>query len=70
MFAYALQKAADIVIGDANLVLVGHDQRSHVELTRTIAGASRPLQRGRPYFPDPEALLADAPLILGSAAGI
>src|SRR5205807_1096407 len=50
----------------ANLVPVGSDQLPHIELTRTIARRFNDrYSRGRPYFPEPEGLLSQAPLILG-----
>ena len=51
----------------ANLVPVGRDQLPHLEATRTIA--RRFIQRyasGEPFFPEPDALLSDAPVVLGT----
>ncbi|MFJ6686882.1 tryptophan--tRNA ligase [Streptomyces werraensis] len=67
MFTYPAHQAADILFCKANLVPVGQDQLPHLELTRTIArrfddryGADTPV------FPQPEALLSRAPLLLGT----
>lgn len=66
MFTYPVHQAADILFCRANLVPVGSDQLPHVELTRTVArrfnGRYSP---ERPYFPEPDGLLSQAPLILG-----
>lgn len=66
MFTYPVHQAADILFCRANLVPVGSDQLPHVELTRTIARRfNSRYSPGRPYFPEPEGLLSEAPLILG-----
>ncbi|MGW1676107.1 tryptophan--tRNA ligase [Saccharopolyspora sp. NPDC002376] len=64
MFTYPAHQAADILFCKANLVPVGQDQLPHLELTRTIA--RRFNDRYRPLFPQPEALLSSAPLLLGT----
>lgn len=67
MFTYPVHQAADILSCRANLVPVGRDQLPHVELTRTIARRfNERYCPGEPYFPVPEALLSDAPLLLGT----
>ncbi len=66
MFSYPVHQAADILFCHANLVPVGKDQLPHLEITRTIA--RRFNERYSPtmaYFPEPEALLSAAPLLLG-----
>lgn len=67
MYTYPVHQAADILFCKGNVVPVGRDQLPHLELTRKIARrfnqrfcADRP-----PVFPEPEALLSDAPKILG-----
>jgi tryptophanyl-tRNA synthetase len=66
MFTYPVHQAADILFCHANLVPVGSDQLPHIELTRTIARRfNERYSPGRPYFPEPEGLLSQAPLILG-----
>jgi tryptophanyl-tRNA synthetase len=64
MYTYPVHQAADILFCKANVVPVGKDQLPHLELTRTIA--RRYNQRfGSAVFPEPAALLSQAPLILG-----
>ena len=67
LFTYPVHQAADILFCKATVVPVGKDQLPHLELTRLIA--RRFNQRYSPheaFFPQPEALLSDAPLILGT----
>jgi tryptophanyl-tRNA synthetase len=64
MFTYPAHQAADILFCKANVVPVGQDQLPHLELTRTIA--RRFNDRYAPVFPEPEALLSAAPLLLGT----
>jgi len=67
MFTYPVHQAADILSCRANLVPVGRDQLPHLELTRTIARRfNERYCPGEPYFPVPDALLSDAPLLLGT----
>ncbi|MCD4549395.1 MULTISPECIES: tryptophan--tRNA ligase [unclassified Schaalia] len=70
MLTYPVHQAADILFCKANLVPVGQDQLPHLEQTRLIAqrfdkryGRVNP---ERPVFPRPEALLSQAPLLLGT----
>ena len=66
MLTYPVHQAADILFCHANLVPVGKDQLPHVELTRTIARRfNERYSPAQPYFAPPEALLGDAPLLLG-----
>ena len=66
MFTYPVHQAADILFCQANLVPVGKDQLPHLELTRTIARRfNERYSPDSPYFPEPEALLSRAPLLLG-----
>jgi tryptophanyl-tRNA synthetase len=64
MFTYPAHQAADILFCKANLVPVGQDQLPHVELTRLIA--RRFNERYGRVFPEPDALLSAAPLLLGT----
>jgi tryptophanyl-tRNA synthetase len=68
MFTYPAHQAADILFCGANLVPVGQDQLPHLEVTRTIARRfnNRYCDSGAPLFPEPEALLSAAPLLLGT----
>lgn len=63
MFTYPVHQAADILFCKANLVPVGQDQLPHQELTRTIA--RRFNGRYGDVFPVPDALLSQAPSLLG-----
>ncbi|MGW9115250.1 tryptophan--tRNA ligase [Streptomyces sp. NPDC055663] len=64
MFTYPVHQAADILFCKGNLVPVGQDQLPHLEVTRTVA--RRFNERYGAVFPEPEALLSDAPLLLGT----
>ncbi|HEX2470963.1 MAG TPA: tryptophan--tRNA ligase [Candidatus Limnocylindrales bacterium] len=64
LLTYPVLQAADIVIYKASLVPVGKDQVAHLELSREIVRAFN-----RTYgdtFPEPEAVLTDAPIVLGT----
>ncbi len=66
MFSYPVHQAADILFCHANLVPVGKDQLPHLEIARTIARRfNERYSPAEPYFPEPEALLSAAPLLLG-----
>ena len=67
MYTYPVHQAADILFCKGNVVPVGRDQLPHLELTRKIARRfnQRFCAEGTPVFPEPEALLSDAPKILG-----
>jgi tryptophanyl-tRNA synthetase len=66
MYTYPVHQAADILFCKANVVPVGKDQLPHLELTRSIARRfNHRYGRGQAVFPEPEALLSQAPLILG-----
>jgi tryptophanyl-tRNA synthetase len=66
MFTYPVHQAADILFCRANLVPVGKDQLPHLELARTIARRFNERYSPRdPYFPQPEGLLSQTPLVLG-----
>jgi tryptophanyl-tRNA synthetase len=66
LLTYPVHQAADILFCGANLVPVGRDQLPHLELTRTIARRfNQRYASDAPLFPEPEALLSAAPLLLG-----
>ncbi|MEY9877305.1 tryptophanyl-tRNA synthetase [Streptacidiphilus sp. MAP12-33] len=71
MFTYPVHQAADILFCKANTVPVGRDQLPHLEITRTVARRfnERYARPGEPVFPEPEALLSAAPLLLGTDGG-
>ena len=67
MYTYPVHQAADILFCKGNVVPVGRDQLPHLELTRKIARRfnQRFCDESAPIFPEPEALLSEAPKILG-----
>ncbi|WP_406515476.1 tryptophan--tRNA ligase [Streptomyces sp. NBC_00873] len=67
MFTYPVHQAADILFCKGNLVPVGQDQLPHLEVTRSIA--RRFNERYGTVFPEPDALLSAAPLLLGTDGG-
>jgi tryptophanyl-tRNA synthetase len=71
MFTYPVHQAADILFCKADLVPVGRDQLPHLEVTRTVARRfnDRYARPGAPVFPEPQALLSAAPLLLGTDGG-
>lgn len=67
MLTYPVHQAADILFCQATIVPVGADQLPHVEQTRAIARRfNRRYAPEHPVFPEPEALLSDAPVLLGT----
>jgi len=67
LLTYPVHQAADILFCRANLVPVGRDQLPHIELTRTIARRfNQRYTPADPLFPEPDALLSDAPVVLGT----
>lgn len=66
MYTYPVHQAADILFCKGNVVPVGKDQLPHLELTRVIARRfNERYSSAMPLFPEPQALLSQAPLILG-----
>src|SRR3954467_15421335 len=66
MYTYPVHQAADILFCKGNVVPVGKDQLPHLELTRKIARRfNSRYPATAPVFPEPDALLSDAPKILG-----
>ena len=67
LFTYPVHQAADILFCHGNVVPVGKDQLPHLEMTRVVARRFNqrysPLE---PFFPVPDALLSEAPLLLGT----
>ena len=67
MLTYPVHQAADILFCRATLVPVGADQLPHVEQAREIARRfNRRYAPDRPIFPEPSALLGEAPSLLGT----
>ncbi|MGQ4569372.1 tryptophan--tRNA ligase [Dermabacteraceae bacterium P9123] len=66
LLTYPVHQAADILFCHGNLVPVGKDQLPHIEQTRLIARRfNERYAGGEKYFPEPDALLARTPVILG-----
>ncbi|MBS0619504.1 MAG: tryptophan--tRNA ligase [Spirochaetes bacterium] len=67
MYTYPVHQAADILFCKGNVVPVGRDQLPHLELTRKIARRfnRRFCKDGAAVFPEPAALISEAPKILG-----
>jgi tryptophanyl-tRNA synthetase len=67
LFTYPVHQAADILFCHGNLVPVGVDQLPHLEITRTIARRfNQRYAAARPYFPEPDALIAPTTTVLGN----
>ncbi|MFF7637836.1 tryptophan--tRNA ligase [Kitasatospora sp. NPDC008050] len=71
MLTYPVHQAADILFCKAALVPVGQDQLPHLEVARTVARRfnARYPHAGSPLFPEPQALLSELPLLLGTDGG-
>ena len=67
LLAYPVLQSADILMVRANLVPVGKDQESHIELTREIAGRFN--QMYGKVFPEPEALIGNESITLVGTDG-
>jgi tryptophanyl-tRNA synthetase len=65
LLGYPVLQAADILHVRANLVPVGKDQASHVEVTREIARRFNFLY-GSEVFPEPDTLIGDVPTLVGT----
>lgn len=64
LLSYPILQAADILMVNANLVPVGKDQESHLELTREIARSFNRLYGET--LNEPEALIGDVPSLPGT----
>jgi tryptophanyl-tRNA synthetase len=64
LLGYPVLQAADILMVRANLVPVGKDQASHLELTREIARRFNDLYGE--VLPIPETLIGDVPTLVGT----
>lgn len=70
LLTYPVHQAADILFCKANIVPVGKDQLPHLEQARVIAQRfekryGRAEGAKHPIFPRPQALLSEAPSVLG-----
>jgi tryptophanyl-tRNA synthetase len=67
LFTYPVHQAADILFCQATVVPVGRDQLPHLELARAVARRfNRRYSPDAALFPEPEALLGEAPALLGT----
>ena len=64
LLSYPILQAADILMVKGDLVPVGKDQLSHIEITREIARRFNDLYR--PVFPEPEGLVGEVPTLPGT----
>lgn len=64
LLGYPVLQAADILHVRANLVPVGRDQASHVEVTREIARRFNHLYGE--VFPEPDTLIGEVPTLMGT----
>ena len=64
LLGYPVLQASDILHVRADLVPVGKDQESHIEVTREIARRFN-FQYGE-VFPEPQALIGDVPTLMGT----
>lgn len=66
MLTYPVHQAADILFCHGNVVPVGKDQLPHIEQTRVVARRfNERYAQGQRFFAEPDALLSQAPIILG-----
>lgn len=66
LLTYPVHQACDILFCKANVVPIGKDNLPHVEITRTIARRFNELYaKKNPVFPEPSAILSEAPEIPG-----
>ena len=64
LLTYPILQAADILMVRADLVPVGKDQESHIELTREIARKFNTAYGE--VFPEPEPLIGEVPTLIGT----
>ena len=66
LLTYPIHQACDILFCKGNVVPVGKDQLPHIEITRTIARRfNERYAKKHPVFPEPAAILSEAPEIPG-----
>ena len=66
LLTYPVHQACDILFCKGNVVPVGKDQLPHIEITRTIARRfNERYAKKHPVFPEPAAILSEAPKIPG-----
>ncbi len=64
LLGYPVLQAADILLPRANLVPVGRDQASHLEVTREIVRRFNDLFGST--LPEPDTLIGDVPILVGT----
>jgi tryptophanyl-tRNA synthetase len=64
LLGYPILQAADILVVKGDVVPVGKDQESHIELTREIARKFNDLYA--PIFPEPRSLIPDVGVLPGT----
>ncbi len=64
LLGYPVLQAVDILLPRAELVPVGKENQAHVEITREIARRFNALYGS--VFPEPEALIGDVPILVGT----
>ncbi len=67
LLSYPILQAADILLVKGEVVPVGRDQESHIELAREIARSFNRQYGG--VFPEPEALVGEIPTLPGTDGG-
>ena len=65
LFTYPILMAADILIVNANYVIVGKDQKQHIEIARDIAQSYNKINDKKLIIPEPY-ILKDVDLIPGT----
>jgi tryptophanyl-tRNA synthetase len=65
LLGYPVLQAVDILLPRANVVPVGRDNQSHVELAREMARKFNNLY-GKEVFPEPESIIGDGALVVGT----
>jgi tryptophanyl-tRNA synthetase len=65
LLGYPVLQAVDILLPRANVVPVGRDNQSHVELAREMARKFNNLY-GAEVFPEPEPIIGEVPLLIGT----
>ena len=65
LLGYPVLQAVDILLPRANVVPVGRDNQSHVELAREMARKFNNLY-GKEVFPEPESIIGDGALLVGT----
>jgi tryptophanyl-tRNA synthetase len=65
LLGYPVLQAVDILLPRAQVVPVGRDNQSHVELAREMARRFNNLY-GKEVFPEPDSIIGDVPSLIGT----